>query len=154
MSTEGATIWHDAMAPILTTRGSGEFPPADPVVEVGNTRSVPWCTTVAGCRAALADAGFEHATVEVDSDHEAGVVSELSPPRGGRGVPGQLVTILVSNGSEYVPPPPPPPAPTTAPPSPTTPRPDPEPEPDPDPPPDTDPDRAPDPDVDPEPPGP
>src|SRR3954469_1119647 len=35
---KGAIIWHDAMAPILDARGSGEFPPADPVVEQGNTR--------------------------------------------------------------------------------------------------------------------
>ena len=45
-------------------------------------------------------------TVEVDSELEACVISELSPPRGGRGVPGQLITIMVSNGSDYVPPPP------------------------------------------------
>ena len=27
---KGATIWRDAMAPILEARGSGDFPPADP----------------------------------------------------------------------------------------------------------------------------
>ena len=145
---KGATIWHDAMAPILTARGSSDFPPADPVVEAGNTRRIPWCDTVAGCRSALAGAGFETTTVEVDSDLEAGVVTELSPPRGGRGVPGQLVTILVSNGARYVPPPPvptPPPAPTP------TPTPTPGPTPETDPPPDTDPDSDPDPDPAPDP---
>ena len=145
---KGATIWHDAMAPVLTARGSSEFPPADPVVEAGNTRAIPWCSTVAGCRAALADAGFDAATVEVDSGLAAGVVSELSPPRGGSGVAGQLVTILVSNGSDYVAPRPPP-APTPSAPSPTTPPPS-EPGPATDPPPDTDADSEPDPGVDPQ----
>ena len=103
---------------------------------------------MAGCRAALDAAGFDSVTVEVDSEQEAGVISGTSPPRGGRGVPGQLVTILVSNGSDYVPPPPTP--------TPDDVDPDPpddagaaDPGPETDPPPDTDPDSAPDPDLDP-----
>ncbi|WP_448610574.1 transglycosylase domain-containing protein [Geodermatophilus sp. URMC 60] len=99
---KAATIWRDAMAPILQARGSGEFPPADEVVENGNTRPVPGCTSVRACRAALADAGFEHRTVEVDSARRAGVLLGTSPPRGGRAVPGQVVSILVSNGEDYV----------------------------------------------------
>ncbi|GAA3158245.1 transglycosylase/D,D-transpeptidase PonA2 [Blastococcus jejuensis] len=137
---KGATIWHDAMAPILTARGSSEFPPADPVVEAGNTRPVPWCNTLEDCRSALIAWGFTHTTVEVDSDLEAGLLTELSPPRGGRGVPGQLVTILVSNGSRYVPPPPvPEPAPVPPPATDPPPAPDPVPDPPPDPDPDPDP---------------
>ncbi|MGY1710044.1 transglycosylase domain-containing protein [Geodermatophilus sp. SYSU D00758] len=114
---KGATIWHDAMAPVLEARGSGEFPPADPVVEHGNTRPVPGCSSVRACQAALADAGFEHTTVRVDSSRSAGTFLGTSPSRGGRAVPGQVVTILVSNGSDYVPPPPPAPDPEPAPPA-------------------------------------
>jgi membrane peptidoglycan carboxypeptidase len=99
---KGATIWHDAMAPVLEARGSGVFPPADPAVVNGNTRPVPRCSTVGQCRSVLAAAGFKHSTLEVDSDKEAGAVVNTSPPRGGRAVPGQLVSILVSNGSDFV----------------------------------------------------
>src|SRR3954471_16090407 len=63
---KGATIWHDAMAPILEARGSGTFPPADPEVEQGDTRAVPWCSTVPACRSALVEAGFQVATARVD----------------------------------------------------------------------------------------
>jgi membrane peptidoglycan carboxypeptidase len=98
---KGATVWHDAMAPILEARGSGEFPPADPVVVNGNTRPVPGCTTVSQCRGVLSAAGFQTSTVRVDSDQKDGELAGTSPPRGGRAVPGQLVSILVSNGSDY-----------------------------------------------------
>ena len=99
---KAATVWRDAMAPILEARGSGEFPPADEVVMNGNTRAVPGCTSVRACRSALSDAGFEHRTVEVDSSRRSGVLLGTSPPRGGRAVPGQVVSILVSNGEDYV----------------------------------------------------
>jgi membrane peptidoglycan carboxypeptidase len=113
---KGATIWRDAMAPILDARGSGVFPPSDPVVVNGNTRPVPGCTTVSQCRTVLHDAGFQHTTTQVDSDKEAGALLGTSPPSGGRAVLGQLVTIRVSNGSDYVAPaPPPPPAPAPGP---------------------------------------
>ena len=99
---KGATIWRAAMAPILEARGSGEFPPADPKVVNGNTKPVPGCSTVSQCRSVLSAAGFETSTVRVDSDKQDGELHGTSPPRGGRAVPGQLVTILVSNGSDYV----------------------------------------------------
>jgi hypothetical protein len=99
------------MAPILEARGSGEFPPADPVVVNGNTRPVPGCTTVSQCRSVLSAAGFQTSTVRVDSDKKDGELTGTSPPRGGRAVPGQLVSILVSNGSDYTEPTPGPPAP-------------------------------------------
>jgi membrane peptidoglycan carboxypeptidase len=99
---KAATVWHNAMAPILQARGSGEFPPADEVVMNGNTRPVPGCTSVRACRAALSEAGFEHRTVEIDSARRSGVLLGTSPPRGGRAVPGQVVSILVSNGEDYV----------------------------------------------------
>ena len=108
---KGATVWHDAMAPILQSRGSGVFPPADPAVVNGNTKPVPGCSTVSQCRSVLAAAGFRTATAKVDSDKKDGDLAGTSPPRGGRAVPGQLVTILVSNGSAYTEPAPEPPAP-------------------------------------------
>jgi membrane peptidoglycan carboxypeptidase len=99
---KAATVWRTAMAPVLEARGSGEFPPADEVVMNGNTRPVPGCTSVRACRSALSDAGFEHRTVEVDSSRRSGVLLGTSPPRGGRAVQGQVVSILVSNGEDYV----------------------------------------------------
>ncbi|HEX2074190.1 MAG TPA: transglycosylase domain-containing protein [Geodermatophilus sp.] len=38
---KGATIWHDAMAPILSGQPAVPFPPADPQVQNGNTRAAP-----------------------------------------------------------------------------------------------------------------
>jgi len=99
---KGAAVWHDAMAPILEARGSSDFPPADPVVVNGNTRGVPGCINVTQCRSALIEAGFQTSTLRVDSDRAEGELAGTSPPQGGRAVPGQLVTILVSNGSDYV----------------------------------------------------
>ncbi|SHN85422.1 Membrane carboxypeptidase (penicillin-binding protein) [Geodermatophilus obscurus] len=99
---KAATVWRDAMAPILEARGSGEFPPADEVVMNGNTRPVPGCTSVRACRTALSEAGFDHRTVQIDSARRSGVLLGTSPPRGGRAVPGQVVSILVSNGEDYV----------------------------------------------------
>ncbi|WP_448626484.1 transglycosylase domain-containing protein [Geodermatophilus sp. URMC 64] len=127
-----ATIWHDAMEPILQARGSGEFPPADETVENGNTKPVPSCGSVSRCQRALADAGFAYTTVRVDSSRPAGTFVGLSPRN--RAVPGQVVMIRVSNGSDYVEP---------------RPEPEPEPEPAPQPPPQQEPPPpAPDPPAD------
>src|SRR3954454_25123407 len=116
---KGATVWHDAMAPILEARGSGVFPPADPAVVNGNTRPVPGCSTVSQCRSVLTAAGFQTATAKVDSAKRNGELVGTSPPRGGRAVPGQIVSILVSNGSDYTVPPPKPAPPADVPPAPT-----------------------------------
>ncbi|MFD2092884.1 transglycosylase domain-containing protein [Blastococcus deserti] len=99
---KGATIWRDAMAPILQARGSSDFPPADPTVANGNTRPVPGCTSVSDCVRVLAAAGFQSTTVRVGSDRPDGALVGTSPGRGGRAVPGQVVSILVSNGADYV----------------------------------------------------
>jgi membrane peptidoglycan carboxypeptidase len=112
---KGATIWRDAMAPILTARGSGDFPPADPTVVRGNTVTVPGCRSVSDCRTVLTDAGFRHTTVRTNSSKAAGALVGTSPSRGGRAVPGQLVSILVSNGSGSAPRPAPTPTPAPAP---------------------------------------
>ena len=87
------------MAPILDARGSSDFPPADPTVVNGNTRPLPLCTAVIECARALADAGFQSTTVKVDSAEREGEFVGTSPAQGGRAVPGQVVSILVSNGS-------------------------------------------------------
>jgi membrane peptidoglycan carboxypeptidase len=112
---KGATIWRAAMAPILEARGSGEFPPADPVVVAGNTRPVPGCSSVSQCRSVLSAAGFQTTTARIDSDRKDGELAGTSPPRGGRAVQGQMVTILISNGSGYVEPTPEPTVPAPAP---------------------------------------
>jgi membrane peptidoglycan carboxypeptidase len=101
---KGAQIWHDAMAPILDARGSSDFPPADDAVVHGNTRPLPSCGGVSSCKRALTSAGFQYTVVRVDGDEEAGAFVGLSPRS--RAVPGQFVSILVSNGSDYVEPPP------------------------------------------------
>jgi beta-lactam-binding protein with PASTA domain len=103
------------MAPILTARGSGVFPPADPTVVRGNTVPVPGCSSVSDCRSVLTAAGFRHTTVRTDSGKAAGALVGTSPPRGGRAVVGQLVSILVSNGSDYEPEPKPEPVPVPEP---------------------------------------
>jgi membrane peptidoglycan carboxypeptidase len=105
---KGATIWHDAMAPILGAEPDVPFPPADPKVAEGNTKVVPYCSGVDSCQSRLQAAGFRTLVVEVDSDKEAGTVVGTSPPGGGRAVLDQEIAIQVSNGSDYVPPAPPP----------------------------------------------
>ncbi|MGY1811482.1 transglycosylase domain-containing protein [Blastococcus sp. SYSU D00820] len=146
---KGATIWHDAMAPILEARGSSDFPPADQTVVEGNTRPVPSCSSVRACQTALTNAGFVPAQARVDSARPAGALVGTSPPAGGRAVPGQTVTILVSNGADYVEPAPePPPA------DPGTPAPPPAPAPEPPPAPEPEPAPAPEPEPAPEPPAP
>jgi membrane peptidoglycan carboxypeptidase len=113
---KGATIWHDAMVPILGAEPNVPFPPADPTVENGNTQLVPSCGSISGCEAALEEAGFQHTTVEIDSDREPGTLAGLSPASGTRAPREQVITILVSNGSGYVAPPPAPPPTDAAPP--------------------------------------
>ena len=99
---KGATIWHDAMQPILGNQPMVPFPAADPVVQNGNTRAVPSCSTVSGCQSALTSAGFRFEVEEVDSDRAEGTVVGTSPSAGSRAVEDQVVTIQVSSGSAYV----------------------------------------------------
>ncbi|MCF6737740.1 penicillin-binding transpeptidase domain-containing protein, partial [Blastococcus sp. KM273129] len=82
---KGATIWHDAMAPILTARGSADFPPADPEVVRGNTVRVPSCDEPLACQDVLEDAGFLHRVHRVDSDLAPGALVGTSPPAGRSG---------------------------------------------------------------------
>ncbi|SOD94654.1 transglycosylase domain-containing protein [Blastococcus haudaquaticus] len=130
---KGATIWRDAMAPILEARGSSDFPPADPKVANGNTVPVPGCSSEADCVRVLAAAGFQSTTVRVDSSSVEGAFVGTSPRRGGRAVLGQVVSVLVSNGADYVPPAPVPEEPVVPVPPPAEPPPVPPSEPPPDP---------------------
>jgi membrane peptidoglycan carboxypeptidase len=97
---KGATIWNDAMAPILSGQPAVPFAPADPATQNGNTREVPACSTEADCAAALAAAGLQAEVREVDSDQPAGTVLGTDPGAGARATPEQTVAILVSNGSQ------------------------------------------------------
>jgi membrane peptidoglycan carboxypeptidase len=98
-----ATIWHDAMAPILTAQAAVPFPPADPKVQNGNTRPVPDCSSVDECEDALDEVGLDSTTEEVDSDQPAGTFLGSDPKAGTRANADQTVTILVSNGSAAAP---------------------------------------------------
>jgi membrane peptidoglycan carboxypeptidase len=97
-----ATIWHDAMQPILGNQPSAEFPPADQTVMNGNTRVVPNCSSARNCQSALEQAGFSYDTVEVESDQEQGTFLGLNPPAGSRATEDQTITIQVSDGSGFV----------------------------------------------------
>ncbi len=99
---KGATIWRDAMAPILEGQPMVPFPPADPRTQEGNTKVVPDCGGVNDCEQTLQAAGFRTVVVEIDSDREAGFVVGTSPAAGSRAVVDQEVAIQVSNGSGYV----------------------------------------------------
>jgi membrane peptidoglycan carboxypeptidase len=101
---KAATIWHDAMEPILSGKETAKFPPADPKVSEGNTRLVPSCGGVQDCQSRLAAAGFKSDISYIDSDKQEGFVVGTTPSAGQRAVKGQTVTILVSNGSDYSPP--------------------------------------------------
>jgi membrane peptidoglycan carboxypeptidase len=97
-----ATIWHDAMLPILSGQPKVPFPSADPTVQDGETQLIPDCSSVNACEAALRDAGFPTTTAEVDSDQPAGSFLGTSPEARTRANVNQVVTILVSNGSAVV----------------------------------------------------
>jgi membrane peptidoglycan carboxypeptidase len=97
---KGATIWHDAMLPILSNQATAEFPPEDATVANGDTRAVPDCSSVSDCESALEDAGFRYTTREVDSDQAAGDFLGTSPSAGTRANANQTITIQVSNGSQ------------------------------------------------------
>ena len=99
---KGATIWRDAMTPILSRKPVTPFAAADPKVENGNTQVVPSCGGISDCEATLAAAGFRTAVSYVDSDQPEGVTLGTSPGAGGRAVRDQTITILVSNGSRFV----------------------------------------------------
>ncbi|MCW2536253.1 MAG: ponA [Modestobacter sp.] len=122
-----ATIWNDAMTPILTKEPARDFPPADPATVAGNRPTVPGCGSVDSCQGALKQAGFTTRTAEITSGQPAGTFLGTSPRAGSQANAGQQVTIQVSNGSGYVAPAPQPaPAPEPAPGPPAVPAPPPD----------------------------
>ncbi|MFW3170101.1 penicillin-binding protein [Geodermatophilus sp. CPCC 206100] len=114
---KGATIWHDAMAPVLTGQPVVPFAAADPVIQNGNTRPVPACSSVDECRTALEAAGLESTVVQVDSDQPPGTLLGTDPGAGGRATPEQVIAVQVSNGARFTAPPAAPPADGVAPPA-------------------------------------
>ncbi len=112
-----ATIWNDAMTPILNAAPTAEFPPADEAVANGNTRLVPTCSSVSECQSAITAAGLRYAgQTSVDSSEPAGTLVGLNPGAGSRVQEGGAVSVQLSNGSGYTPPAPDPaPAPAPAP---------------------------------------
>jgi membrane peptidoglycan carboxypeptidase len=116
---KGATIWNDAMEPILRGQPMVPFPPEDEEVAEGDTEVVPSCSSVSACETALEAAGFESSVREVDSAEAEGTLLGTSPRAGTRATSGSTVSIQVSNGAEVAPAPAPePPADPNAPPPP------------------------------------
>ena len=104
---KAATIWHDAMAPVLAARPDVPFPPADPAYVSGNRRTVPaGCAGHSGdrCRGLLAGAGLSASVVPVDSGRRPGIVVGLQPGPGTPVRTDDAVRVLVSNGSGWTPP--------------------------------------------------
>lgn len=119
-----ATIWNLAMTPILARFPNAPFPPSSQRYDQGNTFPLrASCTgySVSTCEASLRELGLTPVVAEdrVDSAQAPGSVAYTSPGQGDGVVPGQSVTIFVSNGS-LIPPPQP-----TRPPRPPRPPPDP-----------------------------
>ncbi len=112
-----ATIFNDAMAPILANEPAVPFPAADAAVQNGNTRQVPGCSSVSDCQSAITGAGLRYAgQTSVDSGEPAGTVVGTNPAAGDRVQAGGAVSVQVSNGSGYTAPAPDPaPAPAPAP---------------------------------------
>jgi membrane peptidoglycan carboxypeptidase len=96
-----ATIYHDAMLPVLSKEAAVPFPPADPVVAAGNRPVVPSCSSVPNCQDVLAQAGFQPVVSQVNSSRSSGTFLGTSPRAGTQASPGQVVTIQVSNGTGY-----------------------------------------------------
>ncbi|MBA2388646.1 MAG: transglycosylase domain-containing protein [Geodermatophilaceae bacterium] len=127
-----ATIFAAAMIPIMGPFPNAPFPPSNQKYDDGNTfvlRAACGGYSVSTCTSALEEAGLVPLVAEgrVDSARAEGSVAYTSPDNGGQVVPGQTVTIFISNGALVPPPAPDPP--------PRPPRPDPRPDPPPDPPP-------------------
>ncbi|SDF61202.1 penicillin-binding protein [Klenkia brasiliensis] len=99
-----ATIFNDAMSPILANEPAQEFPAADATVANGNTVLVPTCGSSSECQSAITGAGLRYGgQVSVDSDQPAGTFLGVSPAPGTRVQRGGSVQVQVSNGSAVPP---------------------------------------------------
>jgi membrane peptidoglycan carboxypeptidase len=133
---KAATIWHDALAPILSAREPVPFPPADPGYVAGTLQTLPGgCvgSSAERCRSLLGSAGLHAALVRVNSGRPPGVVLAVDPRPGTVVDADSPVTVQVSNGSWWAPPPPPEPDPVPVPEPAPAPSPEPAPAPSPEP---------------------
>ncbi|WP_212719612.1 transglycosylase domain-containing protein [Blastococcus sp. CCUG 61487] len=97
-----ATIWHDAMAPILTAQEPVPFPPADPEVVRGRSVPVPDCASVTQCEELIRAAGLQTSVVEVENDAPQGTFLGTSPGAGVEAYGNEPVQILVSRGPRII----------------------------------------------------
>ncbi|MEJ7702601.1 MAG: transglycosylase domain-containing protein [Geodermatophilaceae bacterium] len=109
-----ATIFSTAMTPILGPFPPARFPASSKKYDDGNTfvlRAACGGYSVSTCSSALEELGLVPLVSEgrVDSARSEGSVAYTSPDNGGRVVPGQTVTIFISNGALVPPPAPDPP---------------------------------------------
>ncbi|SOC47574.1 Membrane carboxypeptidase (penicillin-binding protein) [Blastococcus aggregatus] len=93
-----ATIWHDALAPILSAQPNVPFAPPDPQVLNGRSVPVPSCTSQAECEQALAAAGLQVQVARVESDAPVGTFLGTSPAVGQQAFVREPVSILLSGG--------------------------------------------------------
>ncbi|WP_100501251.1 penicillin-binding transpeptidase domain-containing protein [Geodermatophilus chilensis] len=131
---KAASIWHDALAPVLSEREPVPFPPADPRYVTGTLQTLPGgCVGASAqrCRSLLGSVGLDTSLVRVDSGRAPGVVVAVDPRPGTVVDLDSTVTVQVSNGSRWTPPPPPAPAPEPSPEPAPGPSPEPEPAPEP-----------------------
>ncbi len=94
-----ATIWHDAMAPILTGQPAVPFAPADPQVEFGRTLPVPACLSTTECERVLREAGFQTQVTSVRDSSPRGAFLGTSPAAGAQALVSEPVSIRVSSGA-------------------------------------------------------
>ncbi|MBA3339713.1 MAG: transglycosylase domain-containing protein [Geodermatophilaceae bacterium] len=107
---KGATIWRDAMEPILASQPVQTFAPPDPAYVNGNTillRVNCVGSSQGNCQADLRQQGFNPVVRTVSGPAPAGLVIATNPPTGSRVVAGQNITVDVSDGRQVPQPPPP-----------------------------------------------
>jgi membrane peptidoglycan carboxypeptidase len=114
---EPARSWFGAIKPVLDHFPPTAFPPTDEkYVRGANNAQIPDVAgmTQAQANAALVAAGFRVSVVQQPGSQAKGTVLGTSP--NGSAIPGAMVTLNVSDGTQTAAPPPPPPAPLPAPP--------------------------------------
>lgn len=97
-----ATIWRDAMAPILTAQPAVPFPPADPQVVNGRSLPVPACGSVDECEQAIRAAGLQTRVVQTENPAAPGTFLGTAPGAGQEAYVSEPVQILVSSGPRVV----------------------------------------------------
>lgn len=114
---EPARSWFGGIKPVLDHFPPTAFPPTDEkYVRGANNAQIPEVAGMsqAEANAALVAAGFRVSVVPQPGSQPKGVAIGTSP--NGSAIPGSMVTLNVSDGTQLAPPPPPAPAPLPAPP--------------------------------------